>query len=145
MKRILLLFIPALALASPENPTRQELLQTVAHIEKLAEETQAELEQEKLAHKGTQDALTFANSALSDTRAELKTYQNAVETITTKANQAIADRDHLLAKLHLAKWIMCALAVAAIAFVAMKIPPPIGLYIGGAAAVAAVGFIWFWL
>ena len=145
MKRILLLFIPALALASPENPTRQELLQTVAHIEKLAEETQAELEQEKLAHKGTQDALTFANSALTDTQKQFTTYKMAAEQEIAKGNQAIVDRDHLLKKLHLAKWIMSALAVAAIAFVAMKIPPPIGLYIGGAAAVAAVGFIWFWL
>lgn len=130
---------------SPENPTRSELLQTVQHIQRLAEETQGELEQERLAHKGTSDALTMANHALDDTQKSFNTYRLAAEKEIARGNQAITERDHLLKKLHLAKWIMSALAVAAIAFLAMKIPLPLSLYLGGGTAMAAVSLIWMWL
>jgi len=142
---ILLIIGAVVASASPENPTRQELLQTVQHIQKLAQETQAELEAEKLAHKMTSDALTFADKALRDTTNAFAVYKSVAEQEIARGNKAIIERDHLLRKLHLAKLIMSVLAVATVAFVAMRIPPPLSLYLGAGASVAAVTFIWLWL
>ena len=65
--------------------------------------------------------------------------------MSARCNKAIADLDHVLEKLHLAKWIMTGLALAACALLAFQIPPPIGLYAGGAAAVAATTAIWIFI
>jgi hypothetical protein len=145
MKRALLLFIPAIALASPQNPTRDELLATVKHIESLAIETQQELDAEKQAHASTKQALADSRAALLGTQTQFNAYQKATDAIVQNANKAIAERDHLLKKLHLAKLIVSALWIAIVAFVALKIPPPLGFYIAGGLALAGAAAIWVWL
>lgn len=138
MLMLLLMLAHVSASASQEQPTKDELLQTVRHIGQLAKDTQAELDKEKTAHAAIGTQLTLAT-------AQNKTLQTAIDSMSARCNQAIADRDHLLGKLHLAKWIMSGLAIAAIAFVAIRLPPPVNLYAGGASAVAAVAAIWLFL
>ena len=83
--------------------------------------------------------------AAMETERSFNAYKSAAEAQIDKGNKAIAALDHVLKKLHLAKWIMCGLAIAAIAFLAIKLPPPLSLYVGGGAAIAAVTGIWLWL
>jgi hypothetical protein len=124
--------------ASQDQPTRDELLQTVRHVADLAKETQAELDAEKTAHSAVATELAQAT-------AQNQSLQTAIDSMSARCNKAIADLDHVLEKLHLAKWIMTGLALAACALLAFQIPPPIGLYAGGAAAVAATTAIWIFI
>lgn len=149
-----LIFVPMFAFAqstpAPHTPTRDELLQTVKHISQLAQETQQELDQEKEAHSQVNTQLSQSQTALAAANKSLVDYEAAVQTITDQANKAIASEAHLAKKLHLAKWILCALAVAAIGLVTMKFmgTPGIGQYAligGGALSVAACTAIWIWI
>lgn len=83
--------------------------------------------------------------AAEETQKSFDKYRAAAETQINKGNQAIAALDHVLKKLHLAKWILCGIWVALCALVATKIPPPIGLYVSGGLGVAGVTFIWLWI
>jgi hypothetical protein len=149
MKRLLFLaFIPSLAFASADNPTRAELLQTVKHIAALAKETQAELDAEKAAHAQTEAALSGALKANQDTQSQFASYQAAAETQIKKGNDAIAQLNHVIKKLHLAKWILCGVWVALVAFVVMQLPLAFKQYelMAGAAAIAAgCAAIWLWI
>ena len=143
---LLLILGAKLSSASPENPTRQELLQTVVHIEALSKETQAELEQEKLAHKGTQDALIFANSALADTSKQFNDYRTAAETEIQKGNAAITELAVLVKKHHLDLIILCGLWVGFVSLLYLKAGAmlgPVGIYAAGGLGVAGVAFIMF--
>jgi len=146
LRSYLLLFslLPELCFASPENPTRAELLQTVKHIQQLAEETQSELEQEKLAHKGTQDALTFADKALTDTQAQFNTYRIAAEQEIAKGNSAIVSLAALVKKHHLDLIILCGLWAGLVGLLYLKagaILGPAGVYAAAGLGAAGIGLI----
>lgn len=141
---VLLVLGAKLVSASQDNPTRAELLQTVRHISALARETQAELDAEKAAHTNTETALASALKANQDTRSQFDSYQAACETEIQKGNKAITALAALVKKHHLDLIILCGLWVGFVALLYMKagtILGPAGVYIGGALAVAGVGFI----
>lgn len=147
---VLLLFLPVTMLASQNAPTRAELLQTIKHIEQLAQETQAELDQERAAHDQTKLALDGAQKAAQDTQAQFTQYQKTAEAEIEKGNKAILALAHVVKKLHLAKFIMSGLWIALCAFIALRLQsiPILGvysLYGVAAAGVAGVTFIWVWL
>lgn len=133
---------------SQDNPTRAELLQTVRHISQLAQETQDELNQEKTAHAQTTAALQQAQAATQDTQNQFNAYQAAAETQIKKGNEAIAQLNSVIKKLHRAKWILCGIWVALCVLIITKVPLPLkqyGLYAGGALMAAGCAAIWLWL
>ena len=139
MKLFAIVFVLASSvLASQNAPTRDELLQTIKHIESLARDTQNQLDQEKAAHQQVQNALNAATT-------QNQQLQSSIDSMAQKCNSAIAAEKHLSEKLHLAKWIMSGLAVAAIGFLALKLGYPLGLYIGGPIVGMALTYIWIWL
>ena len=147
---IVALFLPVTLLASQSQPTKEELLATVKHIEALAKETQAELDQEKQAHAQTQASLDAAQKANDETKLQFQAYQKTAETEIAKGNAAILSLSHVVKKLHTAKWLMSGLWIALCAFVALRLQsiPILGaysLYGVAAATVAGVTFIWIWL
>ena len=121
------------AFASAENPTRDELIQTVRHIESLAKNLQSDLDHEKAAHASA----TTQNVQL----------QKAIDAQSVQLNKAIAERDHILKKLHLAKIIVSAVASALVIFIVLKlgIPPPFVFYVMGAAIAAVNVAVWLFL
>ena len=121
--------------ASPQNPTKEELLATVRHIETLAVETQQDLDKEKQAHAQVAQQLDQAT-------AQNKTLQAAIDSMSERCNKAIASLDHVLKKLHLAKWIMSGIWVAVCGLVFLKAGYPLGVYIGGGLLVAGEIAIW---
>lgn len=150
MRKLILALVslPVVALASSDNPTRQELLQTIVHIQSLAQETQKELDAEKAAHADTEKALNAAGAANLDTQTQFNSYQKAAEQEIKKGNDAITQLDSVVKKLHRAKWILCGVWVLLIGFVITQLPLAFKQYelIGGAALMAAgCTFIWVWV
>lgn len=134
--------------ASPENPTRAELLQTVKHIQSLAIETQQELDKEKQAHSQTQAALTAAQQAAADTQNQFQSYQAAAEAQIKKGNDAIAQLNSVIKKLHRAKWILCGIWILCVGLAVAKAPLAIkqyALYAGIGLVAAGCAFIWWWI
>jgi hypothetical protein len=78
---IIALTLTGIASASEQGPTRDQLLQTVRHIQSLAHDIQNDLDQEKAQHAITQKALDDANS-----RAETLAKHDA--TVTAQLNKA---------------------------------------------------------
>ena len=115
------------------GPSRVELLQTVRHIESLAKELQTDLDKEKAAHASA----TTQNGEL----------QQAIDKQAEQLNKAIAERDHILKKLHLAKIIVSAVASALVIFVVLRlgIPPPLMFYVIGVAIAAVNAAVWIFL
>ena len=133
---------------SQSQPTREELLQTVKHIQALAIETQQELDAEKQAHSQTQTALTAAQQATADTQNQFATYQKAAETEIAKGNAAIAQLNSVIKKLHRAKWILCGIWVLCVGLAVAKAPLAIkqyALYAGVGLVAAGCAFIWLWI
>ena len=125
--------------------TAEEIEKTIEHRNELAAQQDKTLADQSVTIANQAQSLKNASEATKSAIQTFLDYQMATEATVTKANKAIAALDKILAKLHLAKWIMCGLAIAAIAFIAIRLPPPLSLYIGGGAAVAAVAAIWLWL
>lgn len=146
MSRVItILFISAVAAAaSQDNPTKEELLKTVEHIEQIAVGAIEDLNKEKAAHEQTTIALQNAQKGTLELQKEFQTYKDAVATTVSKANAAIAAHDRLVQKLHLAKYIACGIWIGICILVGLKIPGA-GLYIGGGLAAAGVALIWIWL
>ena len=136
------------ALADQQNPTRAELLQTVQHISRLAKETQTELDAEKAAHAQTQTALDSAIASNHDTQMQFASYQLAAETQIKKGNDAIAQLNSVLKKLHRAKWILCGIWILAVGLAIAKAPLAVkqyALYAGIGLIAAGCAFIWWWI
>lgn len=145
---IYLAWLVAPAKGSQDNPTREELLQTVKHIAALAKETQGELDAEKAAHSQTQSALDSAISSNHDTQMQFASYQLAAETQIKKGNDAIAQLNGVIKKLHRAKWILCGIWVLLVGLAITKVPLPLkayGIYIGAGLVAAGCAFIWWWV
>ena len=138
------LLFALMANGSQDNPTKEELLQTVAHIQKLAEQTASDLNDEKQAHVQTSQQLASAQSELATAKTNFDQYQQATKKIVDEGNAAIAAKKHLEQKLHLAKFLACGIWLAVCALVALRIPG-IGMYVGGGLAVAGISAIWIWL
>ena len=121
------------------------IAKTIAHRDALFQQHQQA--NATTNNEAKQQAAALVNAAATNDQSAkaLLAYQQSVAATVTKANAAIAALDHVLKKLHLAKWIMTGLALAACALIALQIPPPLGLYAGGAVAVAATTAIWMFL
>lgn len=140
MKYWILLFIPVVALASQDNPTRQELLQTVKHIQQLAIETQQELDAEKQAHASTKNALVLAQQATNDTQGQFDAYRKAVESEIQKGNKAIVSLAALVKKHHRDLAVLIGLWLGFCALLYFRIGMGLGIAgIIGAGAIAAAG------
>src|SRR5215471_20157428 len=114
MKTALALYlIPLAVFASAENPTREELLQTVKHINVLAQQLQSDLKKEREAHNEVAmglDAATRENNVL----------QSQINTLTEKANRAIADHEKVMKKYHFLKWIASFIAAGVAVLLVMQ-------------------------
>ncbi len=125
--------------------TPDEIARTEAHREQLKDQHNQQLEHVGEVAKAQGVTLNEVQVALSEAKSSFETYQIATEAQIEKGNKAIAALDHVIHQLHVAKFIMCGLWIAAVAFLAMKIPPPLSLYLGGGLAVAGVAVIWMFL
>ncbi len=125
--------------------TPEEIAKTEAHREQLKGELKSTLEDVGKTATAQGVTLLQVQDALLVVQASFTRYQQSAEAQINKGNQAIAALDHVLKKLHLAKWIMCGLWITAVAFLALKIPPPLSLYVGGGLAVSGVAAIWMFL
>lgn len=145
--KILVLFLFLIAtpvLASQENPTRDELKQTLAHIKRLVLELRTDLDNEKAAHIQVDLALSHVTENLNNATAQITVLQSQINAQTAACNKAITERAHLLKKLHLAKLILSLAASAAVVFGVLKLLPipPISYYVGGSALVIVNVLIW---
>lgn len=125
--------------------SEEDIAKTEAHRAELRKQLDQNLQ-------NVADVAADQGSTLSDVSAStlaaanaFAKYKKATEDQITKGNAAIAALNHVLKKLHLAKLIANVLLLAAAAFVAVKIPPPIGLYAAGAIFVFGSAAIWLFL
>jgi hypothetical protein len=145
---LLISVIPGTLVASENNPTKQELLQTIKHIETLATETQQELDAEKQAHAQTQTALDQSLTANKNAQTSFGAYQKQAETEIAKGNAAIASLAHVVKQLHTAKWIMTGIWICLCGFIAIKLQtiPVLGAYsLYGVAGIAVAGVTCIWM
>lgn len=137
-----------MALASQDAPTRQELLDTVKHIGRLAKEQQVELDKAHGHEKSLETSLTGAQQDLGTAQAKLVTLQGDINTLAQHDANAMAAKKHILHKYHILKGIACIIAAAVAVFIVMRLtsfiplaimPYKIYLYAGaGMAAATAV-------
>jgi len=137
-----LLFVPLTAFATADNPTREELLQTVRHINQLSQQLQGDLKKEREAHNEVAmglDAATKENNVL----------QSQINSLTDRANKAIRDHDKVMKKYHFLKWIASVIAAAVAVLIVMQfgafIPAPFNLYAMIAAGGGATTLVWIFL
>jgi hypothetical protein len=149
MRYLVFLLLVSTALAQPEirkaEPvvkgglvcrTKQqdlELRDWIAGIQNLAQKAISEAKRAKASEADVQGKLYLAS-------------QDGIK-LAKERDQAILDRDHLLKKLHFLKFGISAIVTLLIIFVMLRlgIPPPLSLYIGGAAIIAANVAIWTFL
>lgn len=153
----LLLGLTAYSLADPSptpfDPSQidysqfsdEEIAKTQAHRDELKAKANTAIQAitETAVNQG--GSISNIKKAGDDAKKSFEDYQLATEAQITAGNKAIAALDHVLGKLHLAKWIACGLVVAIAGLIALKIPPPMGLYAAGAFAVAGTGAVWAFL
>jgi hypothetical protein len=84
----------ATATASPDNPTREELHQTVLHIQRLAKEQQTELDAAHGNEQRLQSQLTIAQSALGVATSSLAIAEKKIKKL---ADDATAEREARIA------------------------------------------------
>ncbi len=155
---VILIFVAAKLVSASPTPTPfdaskidysqftpEEIAKTEAHRDQLKQQHTQELEHVGEVANAQGATLAEVQVALSQAKSSFLSYQTATEAQIDRGNKAITALDHVLHQLHLAKLIMCGLWVAAVAFLAMKIPPPLSLYVGGGLAVAGVAAIWAFL
>lgn len=136
------------ALASQTNPTREELLQTVQHISKLAKEQQTELDEAHANESSLDTNLKGALKELGKAQGQLVDLQTEILKLAQHDANETAAKKHILHKYHILKAIACAIAAAVAIFVVMRLtsfipmaimPYKIYLYAGvGVAAATAV-------
>jgi hypothetical protein len=128
--------------------TPAEIEATEKHRDQLKSQLRQNLDTVATVNTNQGHTLEESQSAIAATKKSFADYQAATEAQITKGNQAIAALDHVLKKLHLAKWILCGLWLAAVALVVIKLPillKAYSLYIGGGLAIAGISAIWLWL
>ena len=148
------------AAAIKASPTPTPFTIGDAELAKLTDEDMAKTEQHKKDLEAKHDAaldkvaeiataqggsLSDAAVATKDAKAAFGLYKRETEKITAERNQAIASLAHVVKQLHLAKIIANVLVIAIAGFIALKVPPPLGLYAAGAFAVAGSAAVWFFL
>lgn len=136
------------ALASPDNPTREELRETVRHIGRLAKEQQIELDAAHANEKTLQGKLEGAQKQLGDAQSSLVKVQGEINALAQHDANETASKKHILTKYHRLKAIACLIAAAVAVFLVMRLtsfiplaimPYKVYLYAGaGVAAAAAV-------
>lgn len=128
--------------------TPEEIAKTEEHRKALNEGVKTTLQDQAAINTAHGATLADASRAAAETKAAFDVYQKAAEEQITKGNKAIAALDHVLKKLHLAKWILCGVWCLAVAFIVMQLPLAFKQYelIGGGVAIATgCTFIWLWL
>jgi ABC-type multidrug transport system fused ATPase/permease subunit len=123
----------------------EEIAKTAAHRDALKAAVKENVNKVTDVAVSQGSSITDIKKAGDDATKAFKDYQDATEAQITKGNQAIAALAHVLKQLHLAKLIANVLVVVIAGFIALKVPPPIGLYAAGAFAVAGSAAVWFWL
>jgi Ni/Co efflux regulator RcnB len=126
MKRVLVILVAAAlaispSLASQTDPTREELRQTVQHIQRLAKEQQVELDAAHENEKTLQGKLTATLGALGTAQSSLITVQGKINLLAQHDANETAAKAHILAKYHFLKAIACAIAAAAAIFAVMQL------------------------
>ncbi len=117
---------------------------TEEHRDQLKKKLKATLEQQASVVTDQSSTLADVKKANDETRKNFDEYRIVSEAQIAKGNKAIVVVEHLLKKLHLAKWILCGVWLGFCGLVALKIPS-IGLYVGGGLAIAGISYIWIWL
>ncbi len=125
--------------------TPEEIAKTEAHRKELKGDLNTLLKSVEKTANDQGATLEQVQESLMVTKTSFEHYQQVAEAQIDKGNQAIAALDHVLHKLHVAKFLACGLWIAAVAFLALKIPPPLSLYVGGGLAVSGVAAIWMFL
>lgn len=125
--------------------SEDDIAKTIAHKNELKGEVlDANNKTDQAARQQAQTLVEAANSTVEAQKA-LAAYQLATKSILNQANAAIAAHDQLVAKLHLAKWILSAIATLVVWLIALKANPPVSFYAGGAATVLVNLFIWTYI
>lgn len=128
--------------------TPEEIAATEAHRNKLKGEVRATLSDQAVINTAHGATLDEALGAALDTKRAFDAYQLATETQITRGNKAIAALDHVLKKLHLAKFLLCGIWILVCVMLFTKLPPLLktyGLYICGGFAVSGCALIWFYV
>lgn len=125
--------------------TPEEIEATERHRNELKGEVREAQERQSIVIEDQGSSIDAIRNAAIETERSFNAYRSAAEAQIDKGNRAIAALDHVLKKLHLAKWILCGIWLAFTAMVVLKLPGPLKLYVGGAMAVGGVAFIWLWV
>ena len=125
----------------------EDMAKTEAHRNELLGKLNANLDTVATVASDAQLGKTNANikAATDKTAAAFGEYKHVAEDQIRKGNVAILQLNHVLKKLHLAKMIATGFLLAVAGFIALKIPPPLGLYAAGAVFVGGTAAIWMFL
>lgn len=128
--------------------TPEEIAATERHRDELKGQVKdAQTKQAKVI-EDQGSSIEQIKTAAAETQKSFDSYRSAAEAQIDKGNKAIAALDHVLKKLHLAKWILCGCWLIVVGLVIVQMPLAIKQYalMGGAAlAVAGCSCIWLWL
>jgi hypothetical protein len=128
--------------------TDEDILATERHRDALRAGAKAALDEQAKVNVDQSKTLQEIEAANEQTRKQFEAYQAAAETQIEKGNKAIVALEHVLKKLHLAKWILCAVWVGLVGLAITKVPLPFkgyGIYAGVALIAGGCAFIWLWL
>lgn len=149
---LLFFLIPAsLMFASEDNPTKDELLRTVKHIQALAKQQQADLDAAHEHETALQTDLDSVKNDLGNAQSQLVDTQVQINKLAQHDSNETAAKKHILHKYHILKGIAMAIAAACAVFLVMRLtsfipmaimPYKIYLYAGAGVAAAAAVAIW---
>lgn len=152
MKLLTLIAIAATATPTPFDVSKidfsqfspEEIAATERHRDELKGEVRQAQERQTQVIQDQGASIEEIQTAAVETERSFNAYKSAAEAQITKGNKAITALDHVLRKLHIAKWILCGIWLALCVLIAFRIPA-IGMYVGGALAVAGIAWIWVWI
>lgn len=128
--------------------TPEEIAATERHRDQLKGEVKDAQTKQAQVIEDQGSSIDQIKTAAAATQKSFDAYRTAAEAQIDKGNKAIAALDHVLKKLHLAKWIICAVWVLLIGLAITKVPlvaKQYALYAGAGLIAGGCAFIWLWL
>lgn len=150
IRSALILIISATSLfAAPYQPSREELLETVKHIQRLAKDLQNDLDAANDREKSVKTNLKSVQDELGKTQANLVDLQLEVNELAAHDASMTAKNKEVTDKYHRLKLIACLIAAAAAVFLVMRftaalpaVVAPYKIYAYAGAGVLAATLVW---
>lgn len=126
---IVILAMAVTSLASQVAPTKEEILQTIEHMARLAKEQQVELDAANVNEANIAAKLTATQGFLGVATSSLVKVQGQINDLAQHDANETAAKKHILHKYHILKGIACAIAAAVAVFIVMRLTSFIPVFI----------------